>query len=200
MWWSSPNDAVARGVPWWCGPLTRPRRWTARWVSSTSATTRRKRGGTCASWIAKWQGKDPKLLDWVESNIEETLTLGRLPAQAGLPWAHHKHRKSTNRLERLSEEIRHHTRVVRIFPNAESCLPWERGLPGRIERSRQGCRRWQGGLRSQTHCLSHGNVFAPLDGHHPHWRGHPVALAARHRRAHGRRMEAVAKLAAGTGG
>ena len=47
-------------------------------------------------------------------------------------------------LERLSEETRHHTRVVRIFPNAESCLPWERGLPGRIEKSRQGCRRsWQ---------------------------------------------------------
>ena len=97
-------------------------------------------------------------------------------------------------LERLSEETRHHTRVVRIFPNAESCLPWERGLPGRIEKSRQGCRRWQGGLSSQTHCLSHDNVFAQLDGPNAHWRGHPGPLAARRRRAHGRRMEAVAKL------
>ena len=43
-------------------------------------------------------------------------------------------------LERLNEEIRRSTRVVRIFPNAESCLPWERGLPGRIEKGRQGCR------------------------------------------------------------
>ena len=74
-------------------------------------------------------------------NIPETLAFDPLPAQAGLPRAHHKHRKSTNRLERLSEEIRRCARVVRIFPNAESCLRWERGLPGRIEKGRQGCRR-----------------------------------------------------------
>ncbi len=30
--------------------------------------------------------------------------------------------KSTNMLERYNEEIRRRTRVVRIFPNAESCL------------------------------------------------------------------------------
>ena len=59
----------------------------------------------------------------------------------GVPWWV---RKSTNRLKRLSEEIRRSTRVVRIFPNAESCLPWERGLPGRIEKSRQGCERREG--------------------------------------------------------
>ena len=83
---------------------------------------------------------------------------------------------------------RHHTRAVRIFPNGDSCLPWERGLPGRIEKSRQGCRRWQGGLSSQTHCLSHDNVFAALDAHNPHRRRHRVASAARRRRTHGRRM------------
>ena len=107
-------------------------------LASPTAKTRRRRGGTWASWIATWQGKDPKLVDWVESNIEETLTFYRLPRP------HHEHRKSTNMLERLNEEIRCRTRVVRIFPNAESCLPWERGLPGRIEKGRQGCRRsWQ---------------------------------------------------------
>jgi len=30
--------------------------------------------------------------------------------------------KSTNRLERLNEEIKRRTRVVRIFPNPASCL------------------------------------------------------------------------------
>ena len=30
--------------------------------------------------------------------------------------------KSTNMLERYNEELRRRTRVVRIFPNAESCL------------------------------------------------------------------------------
>ena len=109
--------------------------------SSPTAKTRQKHGGARAAWIPTWQGKYPKLADSVEPNIEETLTFDRLPGQAGLPRPHHKHRKSTNRIERLSEEIRRSTRVVRIFPNAESCLPWERGLPGRIEKSRQGCER-----------------------------------------------------------
>jgi len=75
-----------------------------------------------AAWIAKWQGKYPKLVDWVESNIGETLSFYRLPR------AHHKHLKSTNMLERLNEEIRRRTRVVRIFSNSESCLRLIRAL------------------------------------------------------------------------
>src|SRR6185312_7437256 len=64
-----------------------------------------------AAWLAKWSGKYPKLTGWVEENIDETLTFYRLPRQ------HHKHLKSTNMLERLNEEIRRRTHVVRIFPN-----------------------------------------------------------------------------------
>lgn len=75
-----------------------------------------------AAWISKWQGKYPKLVDWVEANIGETLSFYRLPR------AHHKHLKSTNMLERLNEEIKRRTRVVRIFPNAESCLRLIRAL------------------------------------------------------------------------
>jgi putative transposase len=75
-----------------------------------------------AAWISKWQGKYPKLVDWVESNIIETLTFYRLPR------AHHKHLKSTNMLERLNEEIKRRTRVVRIFPHTESCLRLVRAL------------------------------------------------------------------------
>lgn len=74
------------------------------------------------AWVARWQGKYPKLVDWVESNIVETLTFYRLPR------AHHKHLKSTNMLERLNEEIKRRTLVVRIFPNTESCLRLIRAL------------------------------------------------------------------------
>ncbi len=75
-----------------------------------------------SAWIGKWAGKYPKLVDWVESNIAETLTFYRLPR------AHHKHIKSTNMLERLNEEIKRKTRVVRIFPNVASCLRLIRAL------------------------------------------------------------------------
>jgi transposase-like protein len=69
-----------------------------------------------STWLVKWQDKYAKLTAWAEENIEETLTFYRLPRQ------HHKHMKSTNMLERLNEEIKRRTHVVRIFPNADSCL------------------------------------------------------------------------------
>jgi putative transposase len=75
-----------------------------------------------ARWLAKWQGKYPKLTDWVEANVEETLTFYRLPRQ------HHKHLKSTNMLERLNQELKRRTNVVRIFPNTASCLRLIRAL------------------------------------------------------------------------
>ena len=75
-----------------------------------------------AAWLSRWQGTYPKLCDWIEENILETLTFYRLPRE------YHKHLKSTNMLERMNEEIKRRTRVVRIFPNAESCLRLIRAL------------------------------------------------------------------------
>ena len=75
-----------------------------------------------AAWIAKWGARYPRLVAWVEETIEETLTFYRLPRQ------HHKHLKSTNMLERLNEEIRRRTYVVRIFPNADACRRLVRAL------------------------------------------------------------------------
>jgi len=74
------------------------------------------------AWLAKWQKRYRKLCDWVEENIEETWTFYRLPQR------HYKHMRSTNMLERLNEEIKRRTRVVRIFPNEESCLRLVRAL------------------------------------------------------------------------
>jgi len=79
-------------------------------------------GRDLAAWLAKWSGKYSRLTGWVEENIDETLTFYRLPRQR------HKHLMSTNMLERLNEEIRCRTHLVRIFPNGESCLRLVRAL------------------------------------------------------------------------
>jgi len=79
-----------------------------------------------AAWLQKWQGKYPKLCNWVEAHIEETFTFYRLPVE------HHKHLKSTNLLERINEQIKRRTLVVRIFPNATSCLRLVRALAAEI--------------------------------------------------------------------
>ena len=78
------------------------------------------------AWLKRWERRYPKLTDWVEAHIGETLNVYRLPRQ------HHKHLKSTNMLERLNEEIKRRTRVVRIFPNPDSCLRLVRALCAEI--------------------------------------------------------------------
>lgn len=75
-----------------------------------------------ANWLKRWQTKYPKLCSWVEETIEETFSFYQLPM------GHHKHMKSTNMIERLNGEIKRRTRVVRIFPNNESCLRLIRAL------------------------------------------------------------------------
>ena len=75
----------------------------------------------CA-WLKRWSTKYPKLCVWVEENIEQTWTLYRLPRE------HHKHMKSTNMLERLNQELKRRTHVIRIFPNEASCLRLIRAL------------------------------------------------------------------------
>lgn len=75
-----------------------------------------------SAWLERWQSKYPRLCAWVEANIEETFTFYRLPL------SHHKHLKSTNMLERINEEIKRRTHVVRIFCNAASCLRLVRAL------------------------------------------------------------------------
>ena len=91
-----------------------------------------------AAWLKRWQGKYAKLCDWVEENIEETLTVYRLPV------GHHKHMRSTNLIERLNEEIRRRTYVVRVFPNSEACLRLVRALAAEQHEE------WQEGHRYMT--------------------------------------------------
>ena len=79
-----------------------------------------------AAWLQKWGPRYPRLCDWVEGNIEQTFSFYRLPQQ------HHKHLKSSNMLERLNEELKRRTQVVRIFPNGASCLRLVRALAAEI--------------------------------------------------------------------
>src|SRR5215469_18263772 len=69
----------------------------------------------------------------VAGQIPPTMQLGRRQHRGdadllstALP--HHKHMKSTNMLERLNQELKRRTHVVRIFPNAESGLRLVRAL------------------------------------------------------------------------
>ncbi len=71
-----------------------------------------------ASCVAeKWREKDyPRVSDHLEEHIEECLTC------LAFPESHRRRIRTTNGLERLNQEIKRRTRVVRIFPNRESCL------------------------------------------------------------------------------
>jgi putative transposase len=82
-----------------------------------------------ALWLRKWEKRYGKLCSWVEENIEETWNFYQLPQH------HRKHLKSTNVLERLNQEIKRRTLVVRIFPNEESCLRLVRALAVEIHES-----------------------------------------------------------------
>ncbi len=75
-----------------------------------------------SAWIERWSSKVPRLVGWVEANIYESLSFYRFPI------SHRKHIKSTNMVERLNEEIKRRTLVVRIFPNQESALRQIRSL------------------------------------------------------------------------
>lgn len=78
------------------------------------------------AWLEKWHARYAKLCVWVEENIDETLTFYSLPRE------HHKHMKSTNMLERLNQELKRRTHIVRIFPNEASCLRLVRALAAEI--------------------------------------------------------------------
>ena len=46
----------------------------------------------------------------------------RRPSCLAFPESHRRRIRSTNGLERINQEIRRRSRVVRIFPNRASCL------------------------------------------------------------------------------
>jgi putative transposase len=71
-----------------------------------------------ASSVAqRWRAKGyEKVACHLEEHIEECL------ACLAFPESHRRRIRTTNGLERLNQEIKRRTRVVRIFPNREACL------------------------------------------------------------------------------
>jgi len=66
--------------------------------------------------IRKYEKTVTKLVNWMEQNIPEGLTVFSFPV------SHHQRIRTTNSLERLNREIRRRTSVVSIFPNEKSAL------------------------------------------------------------------------------
>ena len=65
---------------------------------------------------AQWRTSHPRVAEQIEEDLEDCLSCLAFPAE------HQLRIRTTNGLERLSQEIKRRTRVVRIFPNREACL------------------------------------------------------------------------------
>jgi len=84
--------------------------------SVTEAPTRDAAKTALAVAIAELEKKAPKTARLLEEHGEEILGVYALPE------AHRKRMRTTNMLERQNQELKRRTRVVRVFPNAPSCL------------------------------------------------------------------------------
>ena len=66
--------------------------------------------------VRKYETRASRLANWMEQAIPEGFAVFAFPVE------HRRRIRTTNMLERLSQEIRRRTRVVNIFPNEASCL------------------------------------------------------------------------------
>jgi putative transposase len=64
----------------------------------------------------KYQARAPRLSQWLEANVGEGLTVFAFPR------SHWRRLRTSNLVERLSQEIKRRTRVAGLFPNEASLL------------------------------------------------------------------------------
>jgi transposase-like protein len=69
-----------------------------------------------ARMVEKYAAIAPKLADWLERNVPESLTVMAFPLNQ------RKKLRTNNMLERLNRELKRRTRVATLFPNAASLL------------------------------------------------------------------------------
>jgi transposase-like protein len=67
-------------------------------------------------FMKDWAKSEPKLTSWAEDNIPQGFTAFEQPKKF------RKHLRTTNPIERINQELKRRSNVVRIFPNEESCL------------------------------------------------------------------------------
>ena len=66
--------------------------------------------------VAEQRQANPKLANWLESNLPEGFTIFSLPKP------HRQRLRTNNMLERLNRELRRRSRTIGVFPNEESLL------------------------------------------------------------------------------
>ena len=68
------------------------------------------------SMVSKYAKSAPELSRWLEQNLPEGFTVFSLPKE------HRQRLRTSNAAERVNQELKRRTRVVRIFPNPPSLL------------------------------------------------------------------------------
>jgi transposase-like protein len=86
------------------------------WRAVRDAKTLQEARTRLRELVERLEAKYPEVAAWMEEAGEEALAVYALPEE------HRKRMRSTNMLERLNQELKRRTRVVRIFPDGPSCL------------------------------------------------------------------------------
>jgi transposase-like protein len=84
----------------------------------------------------RWRPTHPGLAERLEEDIEDCLTC------LAFPVSHQRRIRTTNGLERVSQELKRRTRVVRIFPNRAACLRLVTALAAEISEEWESGRRY----------------------------------------------------------
>jgi len=66
--------------------------------------------------LDKLEDEKPDVARWIDEEIESCFSVYNLPQP------HHKRMRSTNMIERLNQELKRRSCVIRIFPNEASCI------------------------------------------------------------------------------
>jgi putative transposase len=88
----------------------------AQWKTITEAPTLVAARKALGEGVETLGRKSPRVAALLDRHGEEILTAYQLPE------AHRKRMRSTNMLERVNQEIKRRTRVIRIFPNEQACV------------------------------------------------------------------------------
>jgi putative transposase len=95
-----------------------------------AATSSEQALGIASKVARRWREEGhEKVAEHIEEHVEECLSC------LAFPESHRRRIRTTNGQERLNQEIKRRTRVVRIFPNREACLRLVSALA--VERSEE---------------------------------------------------------------
>jgi putative transposase len=81
-----------------------------------NATTLKLAEALLAKMVSSYRKSAPELAEWLEKNVPEGFTVFILPTE------HRLYLRTSNTAERLSQELKRRTNLVRVFPNTKSLL------------------------------------------------------------------------------